>query len=183
MSEKKGEKKYMEYKIILIGNSAVGKNAFFKCTSLESISIPDSVKSIGEYAFGNCTSLTSISILDSIKSIGDGAFYNCAHLTSIKIPDSVKSIRSWTFDNCTSLKSISIPDSVESIGHSAFHDCTSLKEVVFKGKTLEEVQAMDFYPWGIKDESVIKAEKSLNESKYDKQVHFWAHMLDEAFVK
>jgi hypothetical protein len=42
------------------------------------------------------------------------------------------------------------------IGKDAFYYCESLKEVVFKGKTLEEVKQMNNYPFGIKDESIIK---------------------------
>jgi hypothetical protein len=46
---------------------------------------------------------------------------------------------------------------VKSIGDDAFNKCNSLKEAVFKGKTLDEVKAMENYPFGIEDESVIKA--------------------------
>ena len=71
----------------------------------------------------------------------------------------VKSIGNWVFAHCTSLTSISIPDSVESIGEYTFYNCASLEEVIFKDKTHEEVQAMENYPWGIEDASVIKAKK------------------------
>ena len=54
---------------------------------------------------------------------------------------------------------------------------------MFKGKTLEEVKSMKDYPWGIEDESIIKAEKSMNESKHDPIVYYWAHMLDYCFNK
>ena len=55
------------------------------------------------------------------------------------------------------MTSIVIPDSVKSIGNNAFYNCKNLKSVVFKGKTLEEVKSMDFYPWGVEDESVFKS--------------------------
>ncbi len=85
-------------------------------------------ESIGNYAFYNCTSLTSVTIPNSVTSIGEYAFYSTL-LTSIIIPNSVTSIGSSAFEDCTSLTSITIPDSVTSIGDRAFYDCESLKEV------------------------------------------------------
>ena len=135
---------------------SIGNSAFAYCESLTNISIPNSVKSIGNGAFVHCKSLTNISIPDSVKSIGKYAFASCKSLTSISIPNSVQSIGDWIFNNCTSLTNISIPDSVESIENNAFYGCNNLKEVVFKEKTIDEVKAMDNYPWGIKDELIIK---------------------------
>ena len=105
----------------------IGNYAFNGCTSLTSVTIPNSVTSIGDSAFSNCTSLTSVTIPDTVTSIGN-AFYNCTSLTSVTIPDSVTSIGS-AFYNCTSLTSVTIPDSVTSIGSSAFSGCTSLTSV------------------------------------------------------
>ena len=88
--------------------------------------------------------------IDKVKSIGIWTFDCCTSLTTISIPNSVKFIGDWAFYNCTSLTSIKIPNSVKSIGDNAFHNCRSLKKVIFKGKTLEEVQAMENYPWKLK---------------------------------
>ena len=89
--------------VIITGGRNIGSDAFNNCTSLTSITIPDSATSIGEYAFYGCTSLTSITIPDSVTSIGERAFYNCTSLTSITIPESVTSIGSAAFYGCTSL--------------------------------------------------------------------------------
>ena len=113
---------------ITIPNSvtSIGVFAFEYCTSLTSINIPNSVTSIGSSAFRGCTSLTSITIGDSVTSIDNYAFYGCSGLTSITIPNSVTSIGSSAFEDCTGLTSINIPNSVTSIGNSAFYGCTSL---------------------------------------------------------
>ena len=117
---------------VTIGNSvtSIGNSAFYRCSSLTSVTIPNSVTSIGNEAFYNCSSLTSVTIPNSVTSIGDGAFYNCSSLTSITIPNSVTSIGGGAFYNCSSLTSVTIGNSVTSIGSNAFYNCTKLKKVI-----------------------------------------------------
>ena len=67
--------------------TSIGNYAFFLCSSLTSITIPDSVTSIGNYAFWDCSSLTSITIPNGVTSIGNQAFDSCSSLTSVTIPD------------------------------------------------------------------------------------------------
>ena len=109
--------------------TSIGNFAFYDCTGLSSVDIPDGVTSIGNSAFYFCTGLTSVTIPGSVTSIGDGAFYSCSSLTSVTIPDSVTSIGSNAFWGCAGLTSVTIPDSVTSIGGFAFGGCSSLTEV------------------------------------------------------
>ena len=116
---------------ITIPNSvtSIGAGAFSECTYLTSITIPNSVTSIGDYAFSECTYLTSITIPNSVTSIGDHAFSECTYLTSITIPNSVTSIGDYAFSDCTNLTSITIPNSVTSIGDFAFSECSYLTSI------------------------------------------------------
>lgn len=73
-------------KIDEIPVTSIGERAFFRCESLTSITIPDSVTSIGMEAFWGCSSLTSITIPASVISIGDSAFGWCEKLEVIFAP-------------------------------------------------------------------------------------------------
>ncbi|MCD8041192.1 MAG: leucine-rich repeat protein, partial [Clostridia bacterium] len=84
----------------------IGDVAFWECTSLKSVTIPDSITAIGRYTFGWCTSFTSITIPDSVISIGGYAFVCCTSLTIITIGNSVISIGSDAFHGCYSLTSV-----------------------------------------------------------------------------
>ena len=110
--------------------TSIGYNAFCGCTSLTSITIPNSVTSIGDNAFFGCSSLTSITIPNSVTSIGDEAFGDCYALTSITIPNSLTSIGYGAFGLCSSLTFVIIGNSVTSIGNEAFGGCYSLTSMV-----------------------------------------------------
>jgi hypothetical protein len=71
--------------------TTIPSGAFWDCTSLTSIIIPNSVTSIREEAFRNCTSLASVTIPNSITSIGYSAFWDCTSLTSVTFQGTISS--------------------------------------------------------------------------------------------
>ena len=141
-----------QVKEYVIGDNvtSIGGNAFYNCSSLTSINIPNSVTSIGWCAFSGCSSLTSITIPNSVMSIGVGAFSGCTSLpvvdniryadtyllealdkeqNSYVIKEGTKYIGSSAFKDCSNLRSIVIPNSVTSIGDAAFSGCIRLLSV------------------------------------------------------
>ena len=109
--------------------TTIGYRAFYKCSSLNSVSIPNSVTSIGKEAFQGCSRLTSVNIPNSVTSIEEAAFRDCSGLTSIVIPNSVTFVGWSVFSGCSSLISVSIPNSLNTISNYMFYKCVSLKSV------------------------------------------------------
>ena len=87
--------------------------SIFCCEILQSVLLPNAIKSIGEDAFEGCSGLKSVVIPSSVASIGDWAFASCSSLSSIAVPKSVPSIRGYAFDECSNLKTVSIPKGLE----------------------------------------------------------------------
>ena len=108
----------------------IGRDAFRYCSSLTSITIPNSVTIIGDYAFYECSGLKSITIPNNVTNLGNATFSGCSSLASITIPNSVTSIGNSTFSGCSSLTSITIPNSVTSIGDYVLTECSGLISIV-----------------------------------------------------
>jgi len=139
--------------VIKEGTLGIAEDAFYGCTGLKSVTIPNTVTSIGYRAFSVCRGLTSVTIGSSVTSIGYGAFSGTAWYnnqpdglvyagkvaykykgtmpsgTEIVIKEGTLGIADQAFYDCTGLTSVTIGDGVTSIGESAFFGCTGLTSV------------------------------------------------------
>lgn len=111
--------------------TSIGISAFYTCSSLTEVNIPNSVANISDSAFYQCVALKSASLPEGIMSIAPQTFYECASLTSMTLPNSVILIGESAFCGCTSLENISLGQSVADIGENAFRKCIALKEIAF----------------------------------------------------
>lgn len=122
-------------------------------SNITNIKIGRGVITLGTELFMNSQLMTSIELPDSLKLIDTNAF-TTSNITSLVIPDSVDAINAYAFSSSRAV-SITVGSGVDTIGQGAFDNCNYLTSIVFKGKTIAEVQAMSDYPWGISDTSII----------------------------
>lgn len=113
--------------------TGIQMQAFIECTSLKSVSMPESMTWIGDSAFAGCTGLEQVEFSPNLTTIGPNSFYSCNGLTSVVIPDKVTSIESLAFLGCLNLESITIPASVTTLDSTFVFGCTNLKKIEFKG--------------------------------------------------
>ena len=132
------------YNNIIYYVNTIDWRAFYNCSSIESIVLPNSIITIKSCAFENCISLIHLIIPNSVIEIGSSAFANCSSLSSIKLSNNIKDIEYKTFENCKSLSSIIIPDGVTYIRSEAFKNCLLLKSIIIPNSVIE-IENYAFY--------------------------------------
>ncbi len=121
-------------KRVTITGGEIPLGAFYNCTYVTDIVLPDGLTDISDYAFCYCRSLDNIIIPDNVSAVGQYAFADCHSLTKINVPDKVTSISEYTFSKCYKLNNVSIPANVTSIGSCAFEKCYSLEQITLSTK-------------------------------------------------
>lgn len=118
------------------------KRLIYCSTGIIKYVFPESINVIGEFAFFDCTMLKSIDMPDSVVNIEMGAFCGCDSLSDIRLSNSIKYIGSYAFSGCNSIITIYLPESIISIGKDAFEDCTSLKSIFVPNGTRAQFEEM-----------------------------------------
>jgi hypothetical protein len=111
------------------GLERIEQAAFVNCNSLESVTIPSTVKGIYFTAFSHCSLLRRVELNEGLEKIGDWAFGNCRSLTSIAIPSTVKEIGLHAFCKCRQLRNMELCEGLELINYGAFEGCSLLESV------------------------------------------------------
>lgn len=134
-----GERAWEDYigqiDTVINNDTALGVPAYaFKGSSVKSVNLNyvPGLKVIGREAFFGCTQLTSVTLPNDLTTIRTGAFMNCSSLKEIEIPASVKIMESSAFYNCSSLEKVTIHGNCE-INLRAFGNCPNLKEIIIDG--------------------------------------------------
>lgn len=124
--------------------TSIRDNAFFNCTSLKNITLPETLKAMGHHCFYDCSQLQEIHLPNSITSIGMGCFDRCTSLKKAVLPASLKTLPDSCFRRCTSLTDIMIPQSINEIEKFCFCGCSSLKYISLSGN-LTKIGTGAFY--------------------------------------
>ncbi|MBR2296385.1 MAG: leucine-rich repeat domain-containing protein, partial [Clostridia bacterium] len=132
--------------VVINGGTSLPENAFYKATSLENVTIADSVTTISSSAFNGCVAIKNLTCpahvltiipkgslqvvtITSGDTIPDNALLNAKSLVSVTIPNTITKIGKSAFDGCALLESITVPSGVTEIGEYAFSGCSSVKNI------------------------------------------------------
>ena len=131
--------------VTVTNQTAIPYGAFYGCSFIESIKIPENVRSIGAYAFYNCTGLLNLNsneegvfnIPSLVTRIEKYTFSGCGNILqlnsdtpfTLNINEGVTFIGEHAFENCKLIKYIYVPNTVTSIGNAAFYNCSSVVEI------------------------------------------------------
>lgn len=114
--------------------TSMGDSAFYNCTGLESIQLPDGITAIPVNAFVNCLSLKEVILPEGVTSIGNYAFQNCTALTGMILPEGLTTLGYGIFYGCSGITELRIPASVTRINNSGARgplDGSAITKVIF----------------------------------------------------
>ena len=156
--------------------TAIGDRAFYDCSQITEVFLPDTIKEIGSYAFGYCTALSDVEI-SACTRVSDYAFSGCTSLKEAVLPNGIVYLGSYLFENCNSLKKVTVlsgsvqqntfaksvaieeiilGENISSVAQRAFAACSSLKYLTMP--RIDETQTFNKYYFDLdtKHSSLLK---------------------------
>lgn len=122
----------------------IGIGLFNGCTTLTSITLPNSVTDIEEKAFYHCDKLAVVNLPNQLEIIGERVFSGCSSLSAITLPKSLINIKDRAFSTCTLLESLTIPLNVTSIGEGIVYGCSKLAAIKMEPINPPSISAQAF---------------------------------------
>ena len=152
----------------------IADNAFYYCTAMTSVTIPEGIETIGDWAFAGCISLTEIVLPDTVTEIGEGAFHGCTNVTSFTFSKKLTKIDDFAFYGCTGLSEIALPESLVEIGSAAFFGCQGLTALTLPAATTI-IGDLAFYQCN--HLASIEIKTSAEEIEFGNYI-FWSELKD-----
>lgn len=140
----------------------IGNYAFHNTINLEIINLPDSISIIGQYAFSG-SGIESIKIPNNIKTIQLYAFFECKKLHSVENMQNITKIEDLAFYNCCVLKHIDIQNVID-IGNHAFCDCKKLEKIDLHD--VRHIGEYAFYNTSLSQDSYIPSLADLGKETF-----------------
>ena len=135
------------------------------------VAVKEGTVGIANYAFYNCSNLKTISLPNSVKIVGRAAFYDCSSLSHVVLPDTLEVIDDFTFYRCRNLQLFELPPMLTYIGRSAFYKCASASsvkdgdtdsDILYIPADVEYIGDYAFYSCGYSEQAAIGEENYYN---------------------
>ena len=109
-----------------VGLEHIGRQAFYQCSSLAEIDLPDTVTRVDIYAFYSCLALKRVKLSRGLTVITEHAFSNCSSLEIIDIPEGVTDVQERAFYCCAAVRELLLPESLTTytMSFGAFEWCS-----------------------------------------------------------
>lgn len=149
------------------GVTSIKSALFMYCQRLESVTLPESIRSIHEYAFAYTNKLENLVMPDRVRDVEEGLFQHATGLKTVKLSESLYRIPDKAFF-CSNIEEIYLPSSIESIGNSAFDSCNKLQKVVIENNSkLHTICTRAFRDSTLKEINLNKGLKTIQNYAFE----------------